>query len=55
MSSVAPFLVFFIGAALVVGTSGILRSLVMLAIPVVGAVNLYMLPADASHVVPLLG
>lgn len=55
MSSVAPFLVFFIGAALVVGTSGVLRSLVMLAIPVVGAVNLYMLPADASHVVPLLG
>ena len=44
MSSVAPFLIFYLGAALAAVTSGRLRRIVLLAIPVVGAVNLYYLP-----------
>ena len=44
MSSVAPFLIFYIGAALAAVSSGRLRQAVLLAIPVVGAVNLYYLP-----------
>ena len=44
MSSVAPFLIFYLGAALAAVTRGQLRRVVLLAIPVVGAVNLYYLP-----------
>lgn len=55
MTSVAPFVIFFIGAALAAVTSGMLRALIMLAVPVVGAINLYLLPVDTTHVVHLLG
>ena len=44
MSSVAPFLIFYLGAALAAVTRGLLRRVILLAIPVVGAVNLYYLP-----------
>jgi len=44
MISVAPFLVFYIGAALVTVTQGWLRRVVLIAIPVVGTINLYFLP-----------
>ena len=43
MTSVAPFLVFFLGAALAVATKGTVRSAVLLAIPLLGAANLYAL------------
>ena len=43
MTSVAPFLVFFLGAALAAATKGTVRSVVLLAIPLLGAVNLYAL------------
>jgi len=41
VTSVAPFLIFFVGAAIVAMTRGLARSIVLLAIPVVGALNLY--------------
>ncbi len=44
MGSVAPFLVFYAGAAVVAVTRGWTRSAVLLAIPVVGAVNLFFMP-----------
>jgi multicomponent Na+:H+ antiporter subunit D len=53
MASVAPFLVFFIGAALVAVTSGWLRAAILLAIPVVGALNLVGLPDGVSVTIPL--
>ena len=40
MSSVAPFLIFFVGAGLVAVTKGVPRAIVLLAIPVIGAANL---------------
>ncbi len=43
MTSIAPFLVFFLGAALLAAARGSLRSIVLLAIPFVGALNLYAL------------
>ncbi|MEE9545721.1 MAG: Na(+)/H(+) antiporter subunit D [Rhodospirillales bacterium] len=47
MNSVAPFLVFFLGAALVALTRGRVRAAVLLAIPLVGAFNLFTI-ADAA-------
>ncbi|MFB3136132.1 MAG: Na(+)/H(+) antiporter subunit D [Rhodospirillales bacterium] len=44
MGSVAPFLIFYAGAAIVAVTRGWTRSAVLLAIPVVGAVNLFAMP-----------
>ncbi len=46
MGSVAPFLIFYAGAAIVAVTRGWTRSAVLLAIPVVGAVNLFFMPED---------
>ncbi len=43
MTSVAPFLVFFAGAALAAVTRGSVRGAVMVATPVVGVVNLWFL------------
>ncbi len=43
MTSLAPFWIFFAGAAVVAVTGGRLRQAVLLAIPVVGAVNLFYL------------
>ncbi len=47
MNSVAPFLVFFLGAVLVAMTRGRVRAAVLLAIPLVGAFNLFTI-ADAA-------
>ncbi len=47
MNSVAPFLVFFLGAVLVALTRGRARAAVLLAIPLVGAFNLFTI-ADAA-------
>lgn len=55
MNSLAPFLIFFAGAIVVGITSGVLRSIIMLAIPIVGAINLYMMPADTTLTVSLVG
>ena len=52
-SSLAPFLIFYIGAALVAVTQGRLRQIVMLAIPVVGAVNLALLGRGDLAVIDL--
>ncbi len=49
MTSVAPFLVFFAGAALVALTGGRLRAVVLVATPLAGAVNLWFLD-PAAHV-----
>jgi len=49
MSSVAPFLIFYIGAALAGVTRGTLRQVILLSIPIVGAVNLYYLPTGAYN------
>ena len=40
MSSVAPFLVFYVGALVAAATRGMLRSVVMLAVPLIGVFNL---------------
>lgn len=53
MSSVAPFLIFYLGAALAGVTRGRLRQVILLAIPVVGAVNLYYLPTGAYNTIEL--
>jgi multicomponent Na+:H+ antiporter subunit D len=49
MASVAPFLIFYVGAALAAVTGGRLRQAILLAIPVVGAVNLYYLPMGSNN------
>jgi len=55
MSPVAPFLIFFAGALLAALTRGRLRAAIMLATPLVGAINLYALPDDAVMSFALLG
>jgi len=47
MTSIAPFLIFFLGAALALVTGGILRSAIMLAVPLLGGLNLLLL-ADGN-------
>jgi multicomponent Na+:H+ antiporter subunit D len=54
MGSVAPFLIFFAAAALAAATRGRLRAAVMLAAPILGAVNLYLMPAETSVQISLL-
>jgi len=44
MTSVAPFLVFYIGALLAAISQGFLQRVVLLLIPLAGALNLYYLP-----------
>jgi len=53
MTSVAPFLVFFVGAILVGITRGTLRSAVLLAIPLVGGLNVLGLEDGAQTSVAL--
>jgi multicomponent Na+:H+ antiporter subunit D len=50
----APFLIFFVAAGLAFVTTGRLRSAIMLATPVLGALNLFFIPADTSMPVPLM-
>ena len=42
-SSLAPFVIFYIGAGLAAVTRGVLRQAILLAIPIVGGINLYFL------------
>ncbi len=42
-SSLAPFLIFYIGAGLAAVTRGVLRQIILLAIPIVGGINLVLL------------
>ncbi len=44
MTSMAPFLIFFIGALIAAVTRGTLQRAVMLAVPLIGAANLYYMP-----------
>ena len=48
ISAVAPFVIFFVGASMVAVTRGTLRAAVLLAIPLIGAYNLFNL-GGASH------
>ena len=54
MGNVAPFLILFAAAALAAVTRGHLRAAIMLATPVIGALNLYMMPADSSIQIALM-
>ncbi|PPR63187.1 MAG: Hydrogenase-4 component B [Alphaproteobacteria bacterium MarineAlpha3_Bin3] len=53
-SSIAPFLIFFAGAVLVALTRGWARSVVLLAVPIVGALNLWALDGAEPVTVGLL-
>ena len=53
-SSIAPFLIFFAGAVLVALTRGWARSAVLLAVPIVGALNLWALDGAEPVTVGLL-
>ncbi|NQU59234.1 MAG: Na(+)/H(+) antiporter subunit D, partial [Rhodospirillales bacterium] len=48
MNSIAPFLIFYIGALAAVITRGSVRSAVMLAVPLIGAYNLFTMMPDAN-------
>ncbi|MDP6803747.1 MAG: Na(+)/H(+) antiporter subunit D [Rhodospirillales bacterium] len=52
-SSFAPFLVFVVGAVLAAITQGRLRQTILVAVPVVGVVNLYLLPAGSAATVQM--
>ncbi len=52
MDSWAPFLIFFVGAGLTALSRGTLRNLIMLAVPVVGALNLYSLESGVFLSLP---
>src|SRR3990172_7947307 len=54
MTSVAPFLIFFVGAAIAAVTKGRLRAAVLVAVPLVGAVNLVGLSDGAGFEFGLL-
>jgi len=53
MGSWAPFLIFFLGGGLVAVTRGMLRTYIMLAIPIIGAANLYWLGNGVLLSLPL--
>lgn len=55
MTSLPPFLIFYVGALLVPVTSGIMRSILLLAIPVIGALNLFFIDPSATAQVSLFG
>ncbi|MDG2481845.1 MAG: Na(+)/H(+) antiporter subunit D [Alphaproteobacteria bacterium] len=55
MTSIAPFLIFFVAAALAAITRGHLRSVIMLATPVVGAINLWYLDPATTMTFTLVG
>jgi multicomponent Na+:H+ antiporter subunit D len=48
MGSLAPFLIFFAAAAAVAVTTGIVRQAILLAVPVLGALNLYAMTAGIA-------
>ena len=55
MNSLLPFLVFFIGAVLVAVTGGTLRKLLLVATPIVGAINLWLMDPATVISVQLVG
>ena len=55
MTSIAPFLVFLVGAALAALTHGRLRAVVLVATPLAGAVNLWFLDPATTITAPILG
>lgn len=55
MSSLPPFLIFYLGAALVLVLPQRLQPVALLATPLVGALNLYGLPMGDAYPVSLLG
>ena len=55
MISVAPFIVFLVGAVLATFARGRLRDIIVIATPVVGAINLCALDGSAPIVVSLFG
>ncbi|MEX2298228.1 MAG: Na(+)/H(+) antiporter subunit D [Dongiaceae bacterium] len=55
MTSLAPFLPFFIGAAFAAATRGWLRGAIMVATPILGAINLWHLDPAVVETVTLLG
>ena len=46
MNSVAPFLIFYVGALAAAATRGVFRSAVMVAVPLIGAANLVAMSGD---------
>jgi multicomponent Na+:H+ antiporter subunit D len=48
MGSLAPFLIFFVAAAAVAVTTGMVRQAILLAVPVLGALNLYAMTAGIA-------
>jgi multicomponent Na+:H+ antiporter subunit D len=54
MTSAAPFLIFFAGALLVGVTRGLARSVVLVALPILGALNLYVMGEGVYLQLPLL-
>lgn len=55
IGSLSPFVIFFAGAVLVVASNGMLRRVILLAIPLIGALNLYWLGDGAALQIPLFG
>ncbi len=53
-TSLAPFLIFFAGGILAAITRGAARSAILLAVPVIGAINLYTLGEGLHYQIPLL-
>jgi multicomponent Na+:H+ antiporter subunit D len=48
MGSLAPFLIFFVAAAAVAVTTGMVRQAILLAVPILGALNLYAMTAGIA-------
>ena len=53
-ASLAPFLIFFIGGILAAVTRGVPRSVILLAVPVIGAINLYIMGEGHYYQISLL-
>jgi len=50
-----PFILFYIAAVAVAFTRGLPRAAILVATPILGALNLWLFPAEVSVAVPLLG
>ena len=53
-ASFAPFLIFFAGGILAAVTRGRTRSVILLAVPIIGAINLYTMGEGLYYQIPLL-
>ena len=54
-SSVLPFVIFYMGAALALLTRGPLRMVIMLGVPIIGALNIWAMTADQRFDIEILG